>query len=275
MEMSTFHHHLWYVRSRFGAWDHPRRAQKQFIDLHVAANASSQRVFLPANLGWWAVKHWVGAQEERTFPDDIEYLCGKALGTDSGLSLMGIDPKNAAGMSNLAGIFKRYESLRLSRQVSDSIKKKPVCRVRNSGSWISRRRLGVLPGPLQSTQVEALTARPAVGRSQTFGPQPMKLRIEPLMAAGRWDADTNIVLTDAGTVAMLLTAPPLRACPRNSPSPATSAIGRAKLRFTPPMPQAWRAEHGRRSNGPLRHRSIWRAGKDWAFRLKGTARVRF
>ncbi len=52
MEMSTFHHHLWYVRSRAGAWDHPRRAQKQFIDLHLVANETSQRMFLPANLGW-------------------------------------------------------------------------------------------------------------------------------------------------------------------------------------------------------------------------------
>src|SRR5207245_5369733 len=32
------------------------------------------------------------------------------------------------------------------------------------------------------------------------GPQPIKLRIEALMTAGRWDADTNIVLAEAGTV---------------------------------------------------------------------------
>src|SRR5436190_2378836 len=124
MEMSTFHHHLWYVRSRAGAWDHPRRAEKQFIDLHLLANETYQRMFLPANLGWWAVKNWTGAQEEQTFPDDIEYLCGKALGTGSGLSLMGIDPKNSSGMSRLANIFKQYEDLRKSSKVPTSLKEK-------------------------------------------------------------------------------------------------------------------------------------------------------
>jgi len=100
----------------------PATRAKQFIDLHLAANQTSQRMFLPANLGWRAVKSWSGAQEEQTFPDDIEYLCAKALGTDSGLSLMGIDPKNAVGMARLAQIFKRYEILRRSNRVPESIK---------------------------------------------------------------------------------------------------------------------------------------------------------
>jgi hypothetical protein len=43
MEMSTFHHHLWYVRSRMGAWDHPQLSHKQFIDIHCRANAGLQR----------------------------------------------------------------------------------------------------------------------------------------------------------------------------------------------------------------------------------------
>ncbi|TLM98175.1 hypothetical protein FDZ71_17480, partial [bacterium] len=75
MEMSTFHHHLWFVRSRMGAWDHPNRSHKKFIDLHCAANEECRRIFLPAELGWWAFKTWSGAQGEPTFSDDIEYLC--------------------------------------------------------------------------------------------------------------------------------------------------------------------------------------------------------
>src|SRR5215204_753395 len=92
--------------------------------IRAAANESSHRMFLPANLGWWAVKNWGGAQEERTFPDDIEYLCAKALSTDSGLSLMGIDPRNVAGMSRVAEVFKSYETLRRADQVPASIKEK-------------------------------------------------------------------------------------------------------------------------------------------------------
>ena len=42
MEMSTFHHHLWCVRSRYCAWDHPNRSHKRFIDLHIAENENSR-----------------------------------------------------------------------------------------------------------------------------------------------------------------------------------------------------------------------------------------
>ena len=199
MEMSTFHHHLWYVRSRAGAWDHPRRAQKEFIDLHLAANEGNHRMFLPGNLGWWAVKHWSGAQEERTFADDIEYLCGKALATDSGLSLMGIEPKNAAGMARFAGIFKRYENLRHSGKVSEATKAK----LREQAAEFrlvesENRGPEFRPVHLVSHRVESVD-----GSSTTwivtnrFENQPLKLRIEPLMAAGQWDAETNIVLADA------------------------------------------------------------------------------
>ena len=64
MEMSTFHHHLWYVRSRIWAWDHPTRSHKRFIDLHCADNENNRRMFLPGELGWWALKNWTGPQGE-------------------------------------------------------------------------------------------------------------------------------------------------------------------------------------------------------------------
>ena len=60
-----------------GAWDHPSRSHKRFIDIHCQANAALRRQFLPGHLGWWAVKTWTGPQGEPTFADDIEYLCGK------------------------------------------------------------------------------------------------------------------------------------------------------------------------------------------------------
>jgi hypothetical protein len=199
MEMSTFHHHLWYVRSRAGAWDHPRRAENQFIDLHLAANETYRRMFLPANLGWWAVHNWTGAQEERTFPDDIEYLCGKALATDSGLSLMGIDPQNARTMSRLAGIFKRYESLRHAQVVPESVKAK----LRQpgeefhlvdlpQGAWEFR------PARYSQHKVEAIDGLSNLWAVQNdFARQPLRLRIETLLAAGPYDSSTNQVLADA------------------------------------------------------------------------------
>ena len=80
IEMSTFHHHLWCVRSRLCAWDHPVRSHKRFIDLHNADNDNSRRIFLPGELGWWALKSWIGPQGEPTFSDDIEYLMTKGSG---------------------------------------------------------------------------------------------------------------------------------------------------------------------------------------------------
>ena len=70
-EMSTFHHHLWYIRARMGAWDHPNRSHKEFIDIHAAGNLSGGKTFLPMNLGWWAVKVWAGPQSEPTFSPAI------------------------------------------------------------------------------------------------------------------------------------------------------------------------------------------------------------
>ncbi|MCX5757959.1 MAG: hypothetical protein NTU83_05545, partial [Candidatus Hydrogenedentes bacterium] len=68
-EMSTFHHHLWYVRARMGAWDHPTRWHKRYIDVHCKANQDGAETFLPMNLGWWAVQMWSdNIQSEPTFP---------------------------------------------------------------------------------------------------------------------------------------------------------------------------------------------------------------
>ena len=121
MEMSTFHHHLWYVRSRLGAWDHPTRSHKQFIDLHVSGNAANERMFLPSNLGWWTFMTWVGPQGEPTFPDDIAYLCQKAIGTDSGLSLVSYDPAKP-GHQRLAAVMKEYEGLRRAGYFPQAVK---------------------------------------------------------------------------------------------------------------------------------------------------------
>lgn len=198
MEMSTFHHHLWTVRSRTGAWDHPRRAHKEFIDIHVKGNENSRRMFLPANLGWWAVETWTGPQGEPTFTDDIEYLCAKAVGTDASLSLMGINPQNAGvgAMPRLAEVFRRYETLRLSGAVPESVKEQ----LRRPGEEF---RLATAPGggwafrPARSDRRSVLGASDAWKVRNPFGRGPARLRIEALMSAGPFEAAGNVVLADA------------------------------------------------------------------------------
>jgi len=201
MEMSTFSHHLWYVRSRMGAWDHPNRSHKRFIDMHCAANESCQRMFLPTNLGWWAFKTWSGPQGEPTFADDIEYLCAKALANNSGLSIMGVDPdtiNKVPALPRLTAIMKNYENLRMANYFTEAVKEKlrvpgdEVALVKGAdGEWQFRRmeyakhKVSGMPGWSNKWNV-----------TNRFETQPLQLRIEALLSAGPYDAPGNITLAD-------------------------------------------------------------------------------
>ncbi len=200
MEMSTFHHHLWYVRSRMGAWDHPSRSHKKFIDVHCAANESCRRMFLPANLGWWSFKTWTGAMAEPTFADDIEYWCVKALANDSSIEI-GVTPDSfnkTPAIPRLAGIVKQYEDLRLSKYFDEDVKQQlrvpgdEFTLVRDEkGKWRFRRVEYI------KHKVEGLDGwSDAWSVTNRFAGQPLKLRIESLLSAGSYDAPGNITLAD-------------------------------------------------------------------------------
>lgn len=201
MEMSTFHHHLWYVRSRMGAWDSPSRGYKKFIDIHCSANEENKRMFLPENLGWWAVRTWSGIQSEATFSDDIEYLCCKCIATDSGLSLQGVDPYNIPqnpGLERLGGIIKRYEDLRHANYFPEHIKK----RLRapgeeftlvqgTTGEWQFK------PVQCVKHKVEGINGWSNIWKiNNKYDRQPLQLRIEALMSAAPYDTPENVILAD-------------------------------------------------------------------------------
>ncbi len=200
-EMSTFHHHLWYVRARMGAWDHPNRSHKKFIDLHCAANQGGAKMFLPMNLGWWAVKTWGGARREPTFPDDIEYLMGKCLGNGYGFALMGVNPGNIGSIpafQRLAPIFRQYEELRHADYFSESVKAKLrvpgdeyTLEQAGDGKWQFR--------PVQYAKHKVCGMDGWSNRWTTtnrFGAQPARLRIEALMAAQSYDSIDATVIED-------------------------------------------------------------------------------
>ncbi len=201
MEMSTFHHHLWYVRGRMGAWDHPSRSHKRFIDIHCQANASLRRQFLPGHLGWWAVKTWTGPQGEPTFADDIEYLCGKCIGNDVGFSVMGVNPGNVTkvpAFGRLAAIMKQYEALRHAGTFDETVKaelrdpgKEFTLYQEPDGRWSFRRM------HYAKHKVVGLDEWSSTWTTENpFAKQPLGLRIEALMSAGPYDAPTNLVLAD-------------------------------------------------------------------------------
>ena len=204
-EMSTFHHHLWCVRARMGAWDHPARAHKRFIDLHCAANNEGAGNYLPMNLGWWAVKNWqdgtAAVWSEPTYPDDIEYLLCKALGNGMSLSLMGVNPDNIGSMplyQRLMPLFKRYEDLRHAGTVPESIKAKLrtpreefVLETAEDGTPRFR------PAAFHKHKVDSPDPWNAEWSvSNTFGQQAARLRIEALPSTAPYDSPDAVLVED-------------------------------------------------------------------------------
>lgn len=201
MEMSTFRHHLWYVRSRLGAWDHPTRSHKAFIDLHVQANEENRRMFMPGQLGWWALKTWTGAQGEPTFSDDMEYLLARCIGTEVGFALMGIDPETAGSipaLPRLAEIVRKYETVRHGGKVSPAMK----ARLRQPGAEF--RLVDANPGRPRFAPVARMRHRvegpeePSAAWEFTnpYGAQTPTVRLEALLSVERPSGQNNTVLLD-------------------------------------------------------------------------------
>lgn len=238
MEMSTFHHHLWYIRSRMGAWDHPNRGHKAFIDLHAASNRVWERSFLPTNLGWWAFKTWNGAQSEPTYPDDIEYLCGKALALGAGLSVMGITPGTtgaAPALPRLAAVMRRYETLRRAGYFTDAVKaqigvpgREFTLEQDSHGEWrfqavhAARHRVAGLDGWSDSWAVR-----------NPSSPQPCRIRVEALLSVEPYDSPNGVTVAgfaEAGEFAE--TAARAGVTAALEPSAGIPWQGRASGRFT-------------------------------------------
>jgi len=210
LETSTFYHHLWYARSRLRAWDVPQRGAKRMIDMHCIANEQEYaNTLLPLQLGWYAAFTWNGIQPERTFPDDIEYLCCKCLADDCSLSwLQGFDPDSFSKSHNsqrLASIIRNYEQLRLSNYFPESVKEK--LRVRGNefvleqvsndanGQWELR------PAKYYKHKIEACDPCSNVWVVENeFCQQPLQVRIEALLSAEDYNSPDAIHLTDSNAV---------------------------------------------------------------------------
>jgi hypothetical protein len=199
MEMSTFDHHLWFARSRVGAWDAPSKGYKRFIDRHYLANQSSQQTFMPANLGWWCVFDWTPKDRIRTFPDDLEYLMCKAIAGDYSLSwLMGFEPTTYAESSNcrrLAAMVKQYEELRLSNYFPKSVRDK--LGAPESGFTLEKTAKGqwqFRPIRYDTHKVPALDgSRNFWKLPNQFGQQPLMVRIEALLSLAPYEGSGEVV----------------------------------------------------------------------------------
>lgn len=205
-EMSTFTHHLWYIRSRMGAWDVPARAAKRFIDLHCLVNRSQAGCFLPATLGWWGILPWGPVQPERTMPDDLDYLLTRCIGNDYGMAMIvGISPRDYAESANvrrLGDIVHRYEQVRLGGEVPEQVK----ARLASPGEEF---RLESEPGDqprfrrieyLEHKVTDLDGERNSWTVQNRFGEQPLRLRIEALMSAEAYDSPQSTILADFDSI---------------------------------------------------------------------------
>lgn len=149
MEMSAMSHFWWHYRSRWQAWDVPRRGYKKFVDIHVSSLKSEEvdhgywrghtpqfnryapltngGLLLPLHLGWWQHFTWDPPNTEFLFPDDVEYLGCKMIGNNAGLSMSSgyqkKDIEENPSFKRLNAIIKQYETLRQQHYFSEEVKR--------------------------------------------------------------------------------------------------------------------------------------------------------
>ncbi|MEI6436665.1 MAG: carbohydrate binding domain-containing protein, partial [Bacteroidota bacterium] len=224
MEMSSMVHHWWHYRSRWQAWDTPRRGFKRFVDIHSSSIKSGEYehgywrgdtslinklaplenggLLLPLQLGWWLNFTWNPPQTEPTFTDDIEYLCCKMVWNNAGLALLGgIEKKEIdenPSFRRLNTIIKQYEELRHKNYFNDTIRallRKPGKEFtlfrEDAGSWNFK------PTAYQKHKVLGINHPSAHWFvNNEFDIQPVMLRIEPLLSVKSYTDKDNILLTD-------------------------------------------------------------------------------
>ncbi|MDO5566470.1 MAG: hypothetical protein Q4G59_07415, partial [Planctomycetia bacterium] len=224
-EYAGMMHHWWHYRSRYQAWDKPRRGYKRFMDIHIAAMKAGQEyqhgcweghlpeiekyapmkdcgLFLPLQLGWSDMHAWTDPKTEPTYYDDIEYVCCKMIGNNAGLSMTsGLDKarlRNNPEFLRYARMIAQYEELRHSNYFDESIRaelRKPgkdfTLFKANDGKWkfkpmvYDKHKVCGLSHPSGMWNVE-----------NVYDTQPIKLRLEVLMSCAAYDDPDAVVMTD-------------------------------------------------------------------------------
>lgn len=201
VEASCWDHHSWPFHSRIGAWDHPKWGLKRFADDHFRAIDQYRRAaLLEAQLGWWVI---LGPDRDwrMEMPDEIEYLCAKALAHDAPLSFQSVaatgKPANARQNEYFTTI-GRYERLRRSNYFSEAVKEKlreerQEFRLEQAddGQW------QFLPTDYLEHKVTGLDDGTSTWTATNrFAAQPARLRIEALYSAYPYDDAKGVVLAD-------------------------------------------------------------------------------
>ena len=254
MEMATFHHHIWYVRTRMQAWDHGRRDHKMFNYLHTYSNNFARRMFMPLHMGWIGVFPWLNQQTDQTFWDDIEYIWGKSLATDANFTLQCVRPsslKEGAWLSDLAPAIKTYEELRQSHHFGADVKKRLLGREDEA-------RLVPLGGDkwdFQPYQADCHQVNDMDGLSDgwsfknKYKPQRLAVRIQALYSVAPYDSEGAVTLgnfsnfKDPGETITILNSGKLYTYPSSAPGMKSALVPGGE-------------------DGPVKECGVWTAERD-------------
>ncbi|MHB8903191.1 MAG: hypothetical protein ACYC6Y_30895, partial [Thermoguttaceae bacterium] len=201
VEASCWDHHSWPFHSRVGAWDHPKWGLKRFADDHFRAIGQYRQDFLlEAQLGWWVI---LGPDRDwrMEMPDEIEYLCAKALGHDAPLSFQDVSvsgtPSNAR-QDEYFSLIGNYERLRLANYFSEAVKAKVREERRefrlghaDDGAW------QLIPTDYLEHKVTGRQDGTAAWTvNNRYQAQPLKLRLQALHSPHPYDDPKSLVLAD-------------------------------------------------------------------------------
>ncbi|MFW6107227.1 MAG: hypothetical protein ACOC8A_00905 [bacterium] len=245
VEASEWGYHSWPFHSRIGAYDYPRWALKRFIDIHCDHNeANRASSLLPTQLGWWAILG-PSADHDAEFPDEIEYLCCKALATDNPMSFQGISVGGrpaCARQDEYLELIGRYERLRLARSVPQAIRKQLRAPKADFRLVEADGEPQFLPTDYLAHKVTGLQDGSATWTvTNRFAAQPLRLRIEALYSAEPADSPNAVPLAEPRGLATAGTAKGVTLHSVSCDFHATSALAtragswaRATKTFTPP-----------------------------------------
>jgi hypothetical protein len=200
MEMSAMWHHCWQYRTRWQAWDLPQRGHQRFIDIHAAEVNGG--LMLPLHLGWWGFQSFQPPQIEPSYPDVMENLGARLIGWDAGISLTAGVDREALKTTPL---FRRAaETLRVCEQLrhAKAFDETTRARLRDpsqefalvqtpAGSWRFRQTKAMAH---TATKGEPWTSTWIL--TNTFPEQPVRFRLETLMATPTEGATNTVLLAD-------------------------------------------------------------------------------
>ncbi|MCC7377397.1 MAG: hypothetical protein IT581_22240 [Verrucomicrobiales bacterium] len=203
MEMSAMSHHFWQYRTRWQAWDYPRRGHKRFIDQHAAGVDGG--LMLPLHLGWWNLQAFEPPQFEPTYPDVMEHLGARMIGWDAGVSLTAGVSRGALRETPLfrrsVEILKTCEELRASKTFDEATRaqlrdpRHEFALFRDPAGRPRFRRVQTLAQTVSMN--EPWTKRWSIAPTNVSPNTPLRLRIESLMGVDAADSQA-VVLANLG-----------------------------------------------------------------------------